>query len=150
MNLAISALSGTFSQILDIAKYDSGEYRPELQPIELRRMLSDIEEQFGGLAHLKGLELRVRHLSGPPYYTTSDYEMLWRILSNLVSNAIKFTPSPTGSRHSGVLIGATRTADRFRVVCLRYWDWGSPREHFAAIWEPFFQVANRERNREKG
>jgi signal transduction histidine kinase len=42
----------------------------------------------------RGIEFRVRHLDRPPHHANSDYDLLWRILSNLVVNAIKFTLHP--------------------------------------------------------
>lgn len=149
MNSSVSVLSRTFSQILDIAKYESGEYKPNLQSIDLRQVLRDIEDQFGTMANAKGLEFRVRHLNGPPYLATSDYEMLWRVLSNLVANAIKFTPVRAAPRRSAVLVGATRIGNRFRINVFDT-GVGVPKESLGAIWEPFYQVMNQERGREKG
>lgn len=117
--------------------------------VDIRLLLNDIQELLGGLAYAKGIDFRVRHLKYPPYYTISDYEMLWRVLLNLVSNAIKYTPTSTIDKHSSVLIGATRTGDRFSIdVCDN--GMGIPKNYLSEIWEPFFQVENHDRNREKG
>lgn len=146
---SVSALSVTFSRILDVARYDSGEYRPRIEPVDLSQILSDIEEQNGPLAASKGIELRVRRPRQVPIYADTDPDMLWRILSNLVGNAIKFTPASSAERRSGVLIAAVRISNRLRVdVCDN--GIGVAKPQFDSIWEPFYQVHDRERNREHG
>lgn len=149
MNSSVTVLSRTFSQILDIAKYESGEYKPNVQPVDLRQLLRDIEDQFGILANAKGVEFRLRQLCAPPYFASSDYEMLWRVVSNLVANAIKYTPGDRKEHRAVVLVGATRIGSRFRI---NVYDTGVgiPAEHLATIWEPFFQIGKRERDRERG
>jgi CheY-like chemotaxis protein len=73
----------------------------------------------------------------------SDAALLERILSNLVSNAIRYTAS------GRVVVGCRRRGDMLRIMVL---DTGSgiPAHLHDEIFEEFFQVANPERDRNKG
>lgn len=137
-----SALEALFSALLDLSRLDAGVVEAHPRCIALSDALERIQSQFAPLAESKGLRMRVaatrRHVQADPM-------LLERILSNLVSNAIRYTDS------GGVLVGVRQTQhpDSLR---LEVWDTGRgiPAELQDKIFEEYFQVDNPERDRGKG
>jgi len=70
-------------------------------------------------------------------------ELLERVLSNLMSNAIKYT------RSGGVLLGARCAGDRVNLLVVDT-GIGISQENISLVFQDFFQIANRERNSTKG
>jgi signal transduction histidine kinase/CheY-like chemotaxis protein len=148
MERAVITLSSTFNQILDISKYESGVHKPSIQPVDLRQLMAEVANELQPLAERKAIDFRLRLPKEGQCITISDADMLWRCFTNLVANAIKFT-SPKEDKNSGVIFSLVRFSDRYRVDV---WDSGCgiSEEHITSIWEPFFQIGNRERNQERG
>ncbi|MBY0238022.1 MAG: sensor histidine kinase [Burkholderiaceae bacterium] len=83
---------------------------PEL--IELDELFARLEQEFSAAARHKGLRLRVHP---PSWQVSGSALLLYRILSNLLANAIRYTPQGT------VLLGARR---RDGGIELQLWDTG--------------------------
>jgi signal transduction histidine kinase len=134
---AFKALSSTFSAMLDISKLESGMVKPAIEPLDLGQLLDDIAKQYLPVAEDKGVQLIVRPVK-EPCYVDSNREWLWRILVNLVSNAVKFT-HPDEGRRAVVRVRAVHVGSEVRVDVL---DTGIGIEAQALdrIWDQFFKV----------
>ena len=79
------------NQLLDIQRIDAQRLQPTFRPLNLTRFTEQIVEAFQDYSDRKGITL-VTHLDdGPPAYV--DIERFDKVLYNLLSNAMKFTPS---------------------------------------------------------
>lgn len=85
---SIESLSTLLNALLDISKLDAGVVVPHVQTCDVNAMLSRISSDYQMLAGIKNIRLVVRPCSA---YITSDPLLLERILTNLVSNAIRYT-----------------------------------------------------------
>lgn len=85
-------LLGVLNDVLDLAKIEAGriEIRPE--PVEPAALIGDTCALFRAAASEKGLALNLS-LGALPDRVATDGVRLRQILSNLVANAVKFTPS---------------------------------------------------------
>ncbi len=88
-------LLGLINAILDLSKIEAGKVTVERVPCELEELLRDTLGSFRGLAGGKGLTLSLEHLTPTPRRITSDPTRLRQILTNLLSNALKFTQRGT-------------------------------------------------------
>jgi PAS domain S-box-containing protein len=80
----------TLSSVLDLAQLESGSMKLCPGSLDLSAELSDIVDLFTPVAEKKGLSLRyVSQVFSLPAYL--DKGALTRVLSNLISNGIKFT-----------------------------------------------------------
>ncbi len=80
------------NDILDFSKMESGTMDLELQACSPRQILEDSVQSLASLAAQKSLQLDVHCASQVPEQLMLDPVRLRQILTNLVGNAIKFTP----------------------------------------------------------
>ena len=81
------------NDILDFSKLEAGEMRLEMQEFDFNKCLEDVADLLATEAHSKGLELAILVDNNVPRQLQGDAGRLRQILTNLVGNAIKFTPS---------------------------------------------------------
>ena len=91
MGCAIDELSNAFNHILDIANLESGQQIPFLSSVDINVVLAALEDQFAPQAEKRGLKLKVKLRSKPPFSVFSDASILTQVIANLIDNAIKYT-----------------------------------------------------------
>ncbi len=79
------------NQILDLARLEAGRMPLHAQPLDLTRFVRETAADFAPLAARKTLHLDIEAPDGP-VSMDGDQEQLRKVLSNLLSNALKFTP----------------------------------------------------------
>ena len=84
-------LLGLIGDILDIVRIESGHLSLSPEPVEVAALVESVGRIFEGQARQKGLALEVIIGSGARCHALLDPLRFKQILSNLVSNAIKFT-----------------------------------------------------------
>lgn len=137
---ASNASVDLLNTLLDFSRIESGVIVPKRQDFDLQTLFNRIEAEFGSLADAKNLVYRTRESHHVVY---SDPALVALILRNLVANAIRYT------ERGGLLIASRRRHDR---VLLEVWDTGvgiAP-EHHQDVFREFLQLANPERDRNKG
>ncbi|GAB5387511.1 MAG: hypothetical protein Alpg2KO_04790 [Alphaproteobacteria bacterium] len=85
------SLLGVVDDILDLSKIEAGKLSVESVPLDLKRLLTDIERLFSQTAHDKKIGFSVAVHPDLPDWVCSDPVRIRQVLCNLVGNAIKFT-----------------------------------------------------------
>jgi signal transduction histidine kinase/CheY-like chemotaxis protein len=137
---AVNALGASLDTMLDISRLDAGVITPAPQPVQLDALFLPLNHTFAARAEHQQLQLRVR-ASG--LWVRSDPQLLHRMLSNLMDNALKYTA------RGGVTVTAR---DRGDAVWIEVRDSGigiAP-EQSGRIFEEFYQVDNPGRDRSRG
>jgi len=134
------SLERLFDNLLDISRLDAGQIEAKRTIVPLNDVLTRLRSMFTIPAQEKNLKLRLRPCT---YSVNTDSTLLFRILSNLVSNALRYTES------GGIVVGCRRRRDK---VVIEVWDTGIgiPAEHRERIFEEFYQLNNPERDRTRG
>lgn len=83
-------LLSLLNDILDLSKVESGKIKLELTPCQPKQILNEISLLFAENTKRKSLQFNC-NWNGPALYYLSDPYRLQQMLSNLVTNAIKFT-----------------------------------------------------------
>ncbi|MEJ5261956.1 MAG: ATP-binding protein [Ignavibacterium sp.] len=83
-------LHDTLDSLIDLSKLESQVQKLELEKIELVTVLEDIKASFMDFANEKGLKFSSQHKQ-PRVYFNTDPRIFNKIISNIVSNAIKYT-----------------------------------------------------------
>jgi signal transduction histidine kinase len=106
IDASLDAVEDIFGTLLDISRLDTGAMRPEIVGFRIDELLRQLEVEFTPLAQEKGLNLKFVPCS---LAVQSDRRLLRRLLQNLVSNAIKYTPN------GRVLVGCRRHDGGLRI-----------------------------------
>ncbi len=91
-------LLGLIEQILSLSKMESGTYRLQLQRIDLSVLLTKIVGWYDEIAKRKGLKLSIT-LPETPVWAYADVQQIELMFSNLISNALKYTPEGSVQLH---------------------------------------------------
>ena len=125
-------------RLLGIARMDAGTYRLQARPVALDDAVPRIAERFHPLADRRRLTLNVDTAPPPddaaPVH--ADLEALDHIVSNLLSNALKFTPA-----EGRVTVQVTHTTDAAEIVVADTGRGIPPSKH-EAIFERFTQSSD--------
>jgi signal transduction histidine kinase/CheY-like chemotaxis protein len=134
------ALNSLLNTLLDISKLDAGVLTPNLRHFRVHDLLSAMEKEFGMQARQHGLKLK---FAAHQNALESDPELLSQLLRNLISNAIRYT------RQGRILVTARTHQDMFQI---RVHDTGIGihESMHASIFDEFFQVGNKSRDRNQG
>ncbi|MCX7167022.1 MAG: PAS domain S-box protein [Rhodocyclales bacterium] len=126
-------LLGVINDILDFSKIEAGKLKIERQPFALRAAIDGVVSFVSGRAAAKNTSLSVSLAPDLPQWVVGDGLRLAQILTNLVSNAIKFTPS------GEVRLRVARDGDNtwFRIIDTGI---GMNDEQVARLFQPFEQA----------
>jgi len=131
------------SDVLDLTRLDSGRLDMDVTDFCLSELIRAEVHQAGPLAEEKKLTLRTV-LPEKEVFLRSDRTKVARVLSNLISNSVKFT------ENGEIRVECVRSENGGVTVSVIDTGIGIPGEHLATIFDEFFQIRNPERNREKG
>jgi signal transduction histidine kinase/ActR/RegA family two-component response regulator len=97
MAAVIQSSAGTLlalvNDVLDFSKVEAGKMRLESAPVDVRETVGRVVEMLRPRAEAKTLQLEVKVAEAVPRAVLGDALRLQQVLTNLLGNAIKFTPS---------------------------------------------------------
>jgi PAS domain S-box-containing protein len=132
-----TTLSQMVNSLLDISKMESGEMKLKMTRCDLaalaQRLVSVYELQR---------ENRKFIIDAPPkpVEISCDADLILRVIQNLFSNALKFTPG------DGTIIIKIRTLEEGARVSVEDTGIGIPSQHLPRIFDKFYQAESRERS----
>ncbi|MGM9513176.1 ATP-binding response regulator [Roseateles sp. DB2] len=141
MNLAIDALSGQMDALLDISKLDAEVVPVHAKVFNLGHWLGRLQQEFLPSAQRKRLELTL--ICPMNAYVETDAMLLERIVRNLIDNAIKYTQA------GQISIVAERRGELWQVS-VRDTGCGIAEQEQQKVFDEFYQIGNKERDRAKG
>ena len=106
---SLDAVEEILGALLDISRLDTGALKPEFTVFRIDEILKALKVEFEPFARDRGLEIQVLPSS---LWVRSDRRLLRRLVQNLVSNAVKYTPE------GRVLVGVRRRRGRLTVEVL--------------------------------
>jgi signal transduction histidine kinase/DNA-binding NarL/FixJ family response regulator len=139
-------LLGLINQLLDLSKIDAGRLKVELIEYDIYKVLRMIARSFTPLAERKKIDYRVEIPDGE-LITYFDRDKLEKIITNLLTNAFKFTPEEGkvsckikfDNKKEGMIKNSLE-------IIVQDSGRGIPVEQLEKIFDRFYQVADTWKN----
>lgn len=129
------------NDVLDFSKIESGKLDLERIPFSPRRVAEDVVTLFAGRAQGKGLRLQARVDANVPARIFGDSVRVQQVVSNLVSNAVKFTERGEVSIIVRRLSDPSKKGDSTRLCfSVRDTGLGIALEKQSSLFQPFNQA----------
>ncbi len=129
-------LAQLVSNLLNISRLESGMLELEHKPVPLLDILHETVAKLRGIAQEKDIALETDLPASLPS-VIGDHDWLQQVVTNLIGNAIKFTPE-----EGQVVVGARQSGDEI-VVEVRDTGIGIPADSLDRIFTKFYRVPHR-------
>lgn len=120
--------------LLFLARQDSGIVQPQRTTISLDDLLDEVLEEQGMTATEKELSLSFKVDRASEYWIQADRDQLSRLFTNLISNAIKYTPE---QGEITVELISTKSGLQTKVIDTGI---GIPEDEIAKLFDRFYRV----------
>ncbi|MBN1205412.1 MAG: PAS domain S-box protein [Myxococcaceae bacterium] len=130
---AVARATRLIEDLLDVARMEAGRIPVERRPEELAPLLKEALELHRALAEAKSVQLTLS-VPEPCPFVLADRDRLLQIFSNLIGNAIKFTPE-----RGQIALRVERAGDRVRFSVSDTGP-GIPAESLPRVFDPFWQA----------
>lgn len=138
-----SRLQTLINQLLDLSKLEAGEMELQLEEGDLARFMNNMLASFESLAQSRNIQFE--HIQSHINFNTGfDADKLEKILSNLLSNAFKFTSS------GGKVNLRVEYLPQNLKICLQDNGIGIAAERLPRIFDRFYQVDDSQKRNYEG
>lgn len=150
----VQRLSGIINDLLDLSKIEAGKMDFHFAPTNINSVINYVKTALSEVAKTKGLNLVTNESDDLPEIL-ADSQRLEQVLTNLVSNAIKFTPDGKSITISSRMVNASdiRVNDCFKdivknltgdyiEVCVKDEGIGIEQKNLLHTFDKFAQIEN--------
>jgi signal transduction histidine kinase/CheY-like chemotaxis protein len=130
--VALGSLNSLFGTLLDVTKLDSGMIDPHINHFAIADVLDPLASEYAELSSNSSVSFSYVRSSA---VVRSDQHLLETVVRNLVTNAIRYTPS------GKVLIGCRRLQQKVRI-CIYDTGVGISATELKRIFEAYYQSTN--------
>lgn len=132
------------NDLLDVGKVDSGKVNTEPVPTDIGQLILNSTKTLNPLVSSAGLSLEV-YVPEQTVWANVDAVRIHQVLSNLVGNALKFTPAP-----GQISVSLLKLADDTLEVRVTDTGMGIRAEDLAHLFDRLYQTNNKAMRGEKG
>jgi NtrC-family two-component system sensor histidine kinase KinB len=126
-------LQGMVDDFLDLSRIESGRVELTPLPTEVSGLIKSVIDEIKADADAKGVNLRAQ-VPVDEFSVLSDPERIRHVFSNLISNAVRYTP-----KDGSITLGAEGVDSSVRFTVTDSGT-GIPKEYQERVFEKFFQV----------
>ena len=139
---SLDGLDALVQDLLTLSQIETGDIKMHFEPIDLHKLSQEVVDQFEEKAEKKKIHLRLddRHQKIMVY---ADWQRIVQVMTNLVSNAINYTPE------GGSISISFEMGKKNVTTFVQDTGEGIPPQHLGRIFERFYRV-DKSRSREKG
>jgi len=129
--------AGRINRLVDdlqeLSRVEAGAYNLDRRPVEIAALVGTIVKRLGGQFNDRGVKLD-SNLPSEPLQVLADAGRIEQVLTNLVGNALQYTPEG-----GSVRIVASRV-NGFAQITIRDTGIGIPPEHLSHVFDRFYRV----------
>jgi signal transduction histidine kinase len=129
---AVERLSLLISDLLDISRIESGQFKVNIVPTSLDEIITHSVENIKNLVESKNIQLTIKLSKTPP--VLADRIRIGQVMDNLLSNAVKFTD------YNGKITITTEDRGDWVLVSVKDTGVGIPAKDLDKVFEKFYQV----------
>lgn len=129
------------NDLLDIEKIKSGSFEIDFDEIDIQELLRTVQDLHTTAASAQGIQLSVSSAEGTVW---GEHDKIVRMISNLIGNAIKFTP-----KDGKILLSASSDGKETRIS-VEDTGPGIPKEKAAMIFERYQQLEGEQKTSGSG
>ena len=132
-------LRTSINDLLHLTSIESGKFKIKNELLNIDKVISEIVVGYKPLALNKSITIFYNSTPGCKKLSAFvDREALFRIISNLIDNALKYTPK------EGQIIITLEKKDRYISIKIKDNGLGIDKEHLPNIFKEFYRVRNRQ------
>ncbi len=125
-------MNAMIQDLVDVARVEAGQLKLRLAPVDLRSFIVDLEDRLAGVLDTTRIRTKIpEDLPG----VSADPDRLERILTNLISNALKYSPPDTE-----VLVAAAKSDAEVAISVTDQGPGIAPKDR-RHIFERFYRIA---------
>jgi len=121
------------NDILDFSKFEAGKLSMTFDAVGVPDIVKETIDSFRPLADTKKIQL-LTQIDEEQVFVTGDRNRLHQLFSNIVSNAIKFTPE------GGSVLATVKSTGQFVEIQIKDTGIGIEPEFLPRVFEPFAQA----------
>ena len=139
---SLDKLDSLIQDLLTLSQIETGESKMHFEHFDLVALSREVIDQMENKAEKKDLMLKLDEAYEDPIFVYADADRIYRVLINLISNAIKYTDQ-------GVIDLGFNLSGQNVKVHVKDTGVGIPPDQLNRIFERFFRV-EKSRSKEKG
>lgn len=143
IQISTETLLNIINDLIDLSHIESKKIKLSMDPVDIRRLLQNLVHTLGLQAKEKGLSFDCFIEHNIPEFIQSDFVRLNQVLTNLVTNSLKFSDS------GKINISVTKNVNTLKFQ-ISDSGIGIPQDMIHRITEPFFQVDSSRTKKYKG
>ena len=139
---SLDGLDALVQDLLTLSQIETGDIKMHFEHIDLHNLCKEVVEQFEEKAVKKNIKLQLEEPK-QKMMVYADWQRITQVMTNLISNAINYTPEG-----GGVIISFDSSKKNVTTFVTDTGE-GIPAVHLSRIFERFYRV-EKSRSREKG
>lgn len=139
---SLDGLDILVQDLLTLSQIETGDIKMHFDQIDLIKLCEEVIDQFEEKAEKKKIKLLL-DTSGAKASVHADWQRITQVMTNLISNAINYTPE------NGEVTISFEVTKKYVTTFITDTGEGIPASHLTRIFERFYRV-DKSRSREKG
>jgi len=140
---SLDGLDSLVQDLLTLSQIETGDIKMKFEQTDLVKLCHEVVEQFEEKAEQKKIKLKLLDSKHSKIFVYADGKRIDQVITNLISNAINYTPE------GGEVTMSFDVGKKNVTTIIRDTGEGIPKQHLHRIFERFYRV-DKSRSREKG